>query len=92
MPRMKSPEKEVKKLLNELVKYRSEKRTEGQDLYHQLKEKYPYDVYGCDGELKIADKMKKYSRHMQEVDCTITALENVIWSIEEEMKKYDEKR
>lgn len=90
--RMKSPEKEVKKLLNELVKYRSEKRTGGQNLYHQLKEKYPYDVYGCDGELKIADKMKKYARHMREVDCTITALENVIWTIEEEMKKYDEKK
>lgn len=61
-------------------------------MYHRLKEKYPYEKYGCEGEMKIEDKMRRYARHMKELDCTIIALEQVIYSVEERMEKYDEQR
>jgi len=92
MPRILSPKKKVQSLINDLNKYRSQKKAEGQDMYHRLKEKYPYEKYGCDGELKIECQMRKYARHMQELDYTILALEHVIYSVEERMEKYDEQR
>lgn len=84
-----SPKKKVQSLLNDLTKYRSQKKAEGQDMYHRLKEKYPHEKYGCDGELKIEYTMRKYARHMQELDYTIVALERVIYSVEERMEDYD---
>lgn len=92
MPRIMSPKKKVQSLLNDLTKYRSQKRAEGQDMYRRLKEKYPYEKYGCDGEPKIAYQMRKYARHMMELDYTILALESVIYSVDEEMKKYADKQ
>lgn len=82
-----NPKKKVIMLLNDLVRYRALMKTEGQDMYHRLKEKYPYEKYGCDGELKIEEKMHKYAKHMKELDHTILALEQVIYTIEEEEEK-----
>lgn len=92
MPRMMSPKKKIRKLLDDMIKYQKEKEEEGRSLYNRLAEKYPYEYYGIDGQMKIEEKMKKYTTHMQVVNVSIIGLENLLFTIDEEMKKYDEKR
>lgn len=94
MPRIMSPKKKVQSLLNDLEKYRSQKKAEGQDMYHRLKEKYPHVAYyGIQGVMNADEKkMVKFVRHMIEVDLAIRCLEQSIYTMEEEMKKYDEQR
>ena len=92
MPRMMSPKKKIRKLLDDMIKYQKEKEEEGRSLYNRLAERYPYEYYGVDGQMKIEEKMKKYTTHMQVVNVSIIGLENLLFTIDEEMKKYDEKR
>lgn len=90
MRRMINPRKKMVRFLEDLEKYRSEKKAEGQEIYHRLKEQYPYEKYGVAGELTIEGKMQKYIRHMKEVDICIRCLENSIWSLDDAMSKYED--
>lgn len=92
MPRIMSPKKKIRKLLDDMIKYQKEKEEEGRSLYNRLAERYPYEYYGIDGQMKIEEKMEKYTTHMQVVNVAIIGLENLLFTIDEEMKKYDEQR
>lgn len=87
MIRMKNPEGKVEALLNELMEYRSIQKNGAQELYHKLKDRYPYEKYGCNAQMKIDDKMLKYYRHLKEVDLYITCLQNTIYDVQERMRR-----
>ena len=92
MHRIMKKKKKIQKLLDDMIKYQKEKEEEGRTLYNKLAERYPYEYYGIDGQMKIEEKMKKYTTHMQVVNVSIIGLENLLFSIDEEMKKYADKQ
>lgn len=92
MPRMKNPEKKVKALLDELNEYYFQLLKQEKTMEQDLRQKYPYEIYGIDGQMKVEEKMKKFKRHMRQVNLYITCLDNTIWTMTEEMKKYEDKQ
>lgn len=92
MPRMKNPEKKVKALLDELNEYYSQLLKQEETMERDLRQKYPYEKYGIYGEIKVEEKMKKFKKHMRQVNLYITCLHNTIWTVTEEMKKYADKQ
>lgn len=86
-----NPRRETETLLRRFRNYRSALEERNKTIEKELTDRYPYEVYGCMGEIKVRDKMQKFRRDKEEIQFYIRCLENSIWTVDEEMKKINEK-
>lgn len=75
--------RKVEKLINDLKSYRDDLIKRHDSIVEDLKQKYPYDAYGNDGQMIIEEKTAKLDGHIKKTGYYIRALENAIWSVED---------